>query len=269
MSARRAADLRDRIELAEIQPGIARDLAAAYQAAPTASTTSPRPPIASARSPICASSWPLCWKGGRHERVAPQANATSRGARPRPRDRGQRPPAGDDRRAAEAAAAGGSARRRSARPGALEATAPALLAATPRGLLAGLFSETTPGCFTVVVATADDCLTFTPALRAIPAAIADMAAFMDDTSRKPEAVSGAIPLLLAAALEQRTLSSVWLGGLLWQPEHREQVEMLAAHGVTPAVVCLLTTDTRAAMRLVLPHGRTWPVLDLEPQAGSA
>ena len=76
--------------------------------------------------------------------------------------------------------------------------------------------------------------------------------------------------MLDAVLRERSLSSTGLGALLAGSNHREQVEAWAAEGVTPALVALLSSDGTGALRLLIPHGWTFPVLEFEPEmAGHA
>jgi hypothetical protein len=77
------------------------------------------------------------------------------------------------------------------------------------------------------------------------------------------------PHVLAALIEARSLSLPGLGFLLAADKHRQEIELCVAHGATPALVTLLSTDRKGSIRVVLPHGRTWPALDLEPEAGHA
>jgi hypothetical protein len=153
---------------------------------------------------------------------------------------------------------------------ALEGSCPAVLGMTSNGMIAGLFANTAPGRLSVVIASADDCIMFAPELRALPAAVADLEAFLSETGEDHSAVRGNLPLMLAAILKARSLASPGLGALFVEPGHREQAEVWATEGATPALVALLSKDGKGSVRLPLPHGRTFPVLEFEPEvAGHA
>jgi hypothetical protein len=140
---------------------------------------------------------------------------------------------------------------------------------TPWGLLTGLYATIPPGRFAVVLASAAKEVMFTPELRDIPGALEDAEAFLDETAKDWGYAREALPLLIEAVLEEEALIPRWLGLLLQAPEHRQQLELFAAHGITPAFVGLLSSDATGSLRLVLPHGRAWPVLDLEDPRGHA
>ena len=160
-----------------------------------------------------------------------------------------------------------SAARRAAKE--LEAHAPAIIGMTPRGMLAGLYSEVVPGRFVVVIASANDCFSVTPPFAYVDEAIADAQASMDAMAEAWGSVSGALPALLAAVLEARALTGAGLGFLLHAPEHREMIRIFAESGVTPALVALLSKDRTGSVRVVLPHGRIWPTLELDDPHGHA
>ena len=65
---------------------------------------------------------------------------------------------------------------------ALEGSCPAVFGMTPNGTITGLFAETVPGRFTLVIASEGDCLMITPPLRDLPAAAA-FEAFLAATDR--------------------------------------------------------------------------------------
>jgi hypothetical protein len=152
---------------------------------------------------------------------------------------------------------------------ALEESCPGLMAMTPEGMLAGLYSAIVPGRLLIVVASATKCLAFTPELRALPQARDEAQAFLDESGKAAADGSKVIPMLLAGVLEAGALSPAWLGFLLLAPEHRAQVELFAANGATPALVALLSDDRTGSLRLTLPHGRAWPALELEEPSGHA
>jgi hypothetical protein len=153
---------------------------------------------------------------------------------------------------------------------ALELAAPAVLAMTEKGLLAGLYSTVTPGHLAVVIADADGSIMFTPALSAIPDALKatrELMSTIPDALKPPMKLPGegyeqdvarAVPLLLEAILECGKLSELQLGMLLLQPEHQEQIGAFAAANVTPAFVAMLSNDRTGSLRIVLPHARTMP-----------
>ena len=76
-------------------------------------------------------------------------------------------------------------------------------------------------------------------------------------------------LEISAIEDQQRKRTGGLGFLLASEEHRQQIELLAAHGVTPALVALLAGDRKSSARTVLPHGRTWPTLELATAVGHA
>ena len=111
---------------------------------------------------------------------------------------------------------------------------------------------------------------FTPELRALPVAAADLEAFLAETGEDHAAARGNLPNVLAAILKERSLASAGLGVLFSEPGHRELAETWADAGATPALVVLLASDRKGSVRILIPHGRTMPVLELEPEtAGSA
>ena len=61
-----------------------------------------------------------------------------------------------------------------------------------------------------------------------------------------------------------------LGALLAGSNHRELAKVWADAGATPALVALLSSDRKGSLRILIPHGRTMPVLEFEPEmAGHA
>ena len=153
---------------------------------------------------------------------------------------------------------------------ALEGSCPAVFGMTSNGMIAGLFADTAPGRLTVVVASAGDCIMFAPELRALPAAAADLEAFLAETGGDRAAVRGNLPNVLAAILRERSLASAGLGALFSEPRHRELAKSWADAGATPALVALLSSDRKGSLRILIPHGRTMPVLEFEPEmAGHA
>ena len=65
-------------------------------------------------------------------------------------------------------------------------------------------------------------------------------------------------------LRDRFLNLAGLGALFAEPGHREQAESWAAGGATPALVALLSSDRTGAVRILIPHGRTLPLLEFDP-----
>ena len=98
---------------------------------------------------------------------------------------------------------------------ALEGSCPAVMGMTSNGMIAGLFADIAPGRFSVVVASADDCIMFAPELRALPAAAADLEAFLAETGRDHAAARGNLPIVLAAILKERSLA--WRGSARCSP----------------------------------------------------
>jgi hypothetical protein len=70
-------------------------------------------------------------------------------------------------------------------------------------------------------------------------------------------------------IEQRSLSTVALGLLLASAEQRLRIARCVEIGATPALVALLASDRNGSARMILPHGRTWPAVVAEPEAGHA
>ena len=61
------------------------------------------------------------------------------------------------------------------------------------------------------------------------------------------------------------MASAGLGALFSERGHRELAELWADAGVTPALVVLLASDRKGSLRILIPHGRTLPVLEFEPE----
>ena len=109
---------------------------------------------------------------------------------------------------------------------ALEGSCPAVMGMTSNGMIAGLFAAIAPGRLSVVVASADDCIRFAPELRALPAAGADLEAFLAEDGQDLAAVRGNLPNCARCDLEGSILGFGGARRAVLRAGHRRLAEIV-------------------------------------------